>query len=273
VRYLSDLAVVSGLYTVGLVAAAYLLTGVPTDPSVVAAAGLCAAGLYLIDRVKLRDRDLDAADLTAMPERHTFLRNHAVSLRLASIALLAVSSALFAMHHPWLSALAPLGLLAVVVYSLGPRHGARPKDQLLIKNAIVAAGMASLAGLVLWAHDADLLARRPIAMLGWLGLTVFGDAALSDLDDSVSDERFRTQTLPNTVGHPWTWFMAVTAQAAGGAVLLSVRPHDHAAWWLGLGVPLTTAALWLARLRRVRDPIDLRLPILVALTMLATRGS
>ncbi|MFT5422455.1 MAG: hypothetical protein ACI89L_000212 [Phycisphaerales bacterium] len=268
---LSDLAIVSGLYVVGCVTAAYLLAGQPIDSSVVVAAGLCAVGLYLIDRVKLRDRDFDSADLAAMPERHEFLRHHAVRLRWGSVALFAVSSLLFALHHPWLSVMPPMGLLAVVFYSLGPRHGARPKDQLLIKNAIVAAAMACLVGLVLWAHGVDLLARTQFALLGWLALVVFGDAALSDLDDTVSDQRFQTQTLPNTLGHPWTWAMALLVQIGGSVVLLTLGPQDRVAWWLGLGIPVSTAVLWLARLGRVRDPIDLRLPLLVAVTMLAGR--
>lgn len=268
---LSDLAVVSGMYTVGSMAAVYLLVGHAVDWSVVGAAGLCAVGLYLIDRVKLRDQDLDPADLAAMPHRYEFLARHTQGIRVGSLGLFAVSSVLFAQHHPWLSALPPLGLISVVLYSLGPRHGRRPKDQLLLKNAIVAAAVVCLGGVVLWAHGVDPGAPAPLFTLAWLGAVVLGDAALSDLDDSVTDQQFETHTLPNTMGHPKTWIAALLLQAVAGVGLLRFAPVLEHSFWLAIGVPVSTLGLWLLRPRHVRDLVDLRLPLLAAVVLLAQR--
>ena len=267
---LGDLAAFSGLYGAGCALAVFVFADKPVWWMGVLGAGLATWGVYLIDRIKLRDQDWDPADLAANVSRHAWLRARRLAVRLLALLMLATAMLVFGTRLWWLGLLPLGGLGAVVLYTAGPEHGKRPKDVLLLKNAMVATGMSVLAfGVV---HAADGLGTNDWSGIIWLWLVVLGDAAVSDLDDRVTDLEFRTRTLATqgrSTVRAWLTgpfsFAIVTQFLAVGLLLAS----PVAAAGMAAAVPMTTAGVLLLAPERYRDWIDMRLPLLAGLAWLS----
>jgi hypothetical protein len=237
---------------------------------------LTAAGVYLFDRVKVRDEWLDPADAAAHPARDAFVREHAGRLRVLAAGLLLGASVL-GLLLPGIArvfAAAPLlALVGVVIYAGRPRASrARPKDVLVVKNLYIAIGITgfacTLVALVLAAHAGSAgefgTLVRPLA--GPLALTastllvrVFADAALCDLDDQHADHRFGTVTLATRYGREPAWNLAMGARLISAAALAAIPVGPaHARWAWGAVTVVSSVWLRLAAPRHVRDWVDAR---------------
>ncbi|MFG0306843.1 MAG: hypothetical protein ACF8Q5_11580 [Phycisphaerales bacterium JB040] len=257
---LGDLGIWSGFYGAGCVLAVFVLADTPVRWAGVLGAGMATSAVYLVDRVKLRDRDWDPADLDADARRHAWLRAHKHACRVLALAMLAVASLLLGTRG-WSSGLLPWGgLVAVLGYTAGARHGARPKDLLTLKSVAVACGLTLLAWVVVDGGD-DLGARAWGGVLGWVWLVVLGDAVLSDLDDRETDRQWHTRTLWVVAGAGVSWAVAIVAHL-GASVVLFWGVVGPAPELVGLSLPASTLCLWAGRPRRVRAWVDLRLAVL-----------
>lgn len=149
----SHLAVWPGMYVAAAVAYAAQVLAIPLRASawgvMLVFAFLTAAGVYLIDRVKVRDEWLDPADAAAHPARDAFVRERARVLRVLAGVLLLTASALGLLlpgSGKVLAAAPLLALAGVVLYAGRPkRERARPKDVLIVKNLYIAGGITAFA--------------------------------------------------------------------------------------------------------------------------------
>lgn len=278
---LGHLATWVGLYVAAAAVLATQLAGLGTLPSSAALGCAFTAGVavYLLDRVKTTDRRLDPADAESQPARYGFLHGRAADVRMVALlfALLALTLALLV--RPVVGVGVLLGVVGVWFYGWSPAghaSGRRPKDLLLLKNALAAAWIAGF-GILVAAADAG-----PLRSVGFgpfrhaavvLVLVVFADSALCDIDDAESDAGRGTITLPVVVGPGWTWAIAFALEA--GAAVVAARsgaaPPVAAAWAITL--PATLAVVLLARPSELRDVIDLRLPILAVVATAVARAA
>jgi 4-hydroxybenzoate polyprenyltransferase len=191
---------------------------------------LCAHGGYLLDRVKFRDRDLDPADLMADHDRHTYLRKHAPRIRVVMALDWIGALIVGVLISPALGILVLCGIGAGYVYSgwrpaeVGGRT--RLKDviglkAILVSGAVVGLGIAPvLAGI----YESD----RPLAYpefgvlmmtIVGMGLIVFGDAVICDLDDRESDDLFGTMSVPVLFGVRRAGVIGMLVLVIGSGVL------------------------------------------------------
>ncbi|HPO92358.1 MAG TPA: hypothetical protein PL072_02695 [Phycisphaerales bacterium] len=272
------LAIGPGLYMIGAVVCFAQVAGV--EPAMSPAAQGAAAGLvfcttigvYLLDRVKLRDRWLDPADAEADPRQYAFIARHARVLRVWVCVLLGLAAWLGPRLVVGGAAIPFVGAVGVLVYAGRPRRNTRrPKDMLLLKNAYVASGVTGLAGIVsIAAHQPHAGAAAAVRFAGvhgaglavsaaHLALRVFADAALCDLDDEHSDRRFGTTTLPGRMGRMPAWNAAMLLRIAVSSALLVVPtvPRAVGAAWAGVTV-VSSMLLRGAAPARVRHWVDVR---------------
>ncbi len=237
---------------------------------VLAYATLTSMGVYLLDRVKLRDAWLDPADRAAHPDRFTFLAERSKLVRTLAAALLIGAAALGWGISPLTGAATVLACVGVLAYAGLPRRGrARIKDVLLLKNAFVAAGITGFAQVLAlagtpggprewWDRCAAHAAAIALAA-GTLMARVFADAALCDLDDERSDRDHGTVTLPTTLGRSRAWMLGLILRLFCAGVLLAVPLGPGPARWTWAAVTaVTSVAVWAWHPRRVRDIVDAR---------------
>lgn len=267
------LAVWLGLYF----AASYVAAVLVLDRRVLSAgvvASFCAGvGLYLLDRVKVRDAWLDPADRVAQPGRFAFLLARRRRVRAVAWSLLAVGAVAAMTIDPRNLVLPVLGVIGIISYSRMRPSGVRPKDVLGLKNLSAGVAIGGLAMVLAWQTPGT---AAPLAAWVWLagGLTllVTADAALCDLDDAEADAAHGTSTVTTWLGRRWTWAIALAAHALAGAGLVATgllidRVREPA---LLAGVNLAaTVVLCSTRPGSVRDLIDLKLPAVVAIAWMA----
>lgn len=228
-------------------------------------------GVYLVDRVKLRDAWLDPADAAAHPARFAFLAARSGRVRaLAALLLLGAMAAAWRMH-PWMAALPILGVVGVLAYAAKPRQQlARPKDVLLFKNAYVAAGITGFALVVVLAAGGDSWLATAQS-IGWsAGLfaashvfaRVFADAVLCDLDDESADRDHGTDTLPTAIGRTRAWNAAMLLRLgiAAALVLTPLGPLRTRPCWAAVTVA-SSISLRLLAPSHVRDWVDARFAV------------
>jgi hypothetical protein len=276
---LSHLALWPGLYITGALACFAQVAGidnlVPTRTKLTALglAFLTASAVYLLDRAKLKDAWLDPADAEAHPRRYAFVARHSRAIRVTILLLLLAATALGARLFAFAWLLPPLAALGVTLYAGRPRTAhARPKDILIFKNAVVAAGITGFAALIALGAAAapagtltaarDLVAGHPAALTAsalHLVLRVFADAALCDLDDEAADRSHGTATLPNRFGRARAWTIAMLIRIFAGAALvpLAFLPVDARLAWAVVTL-ISSLAMRLAAPGRVRDWVDAR---------------
>lgn len=276
IEALGHLAVWAGLYNAGVVAAAAALTGVHPGPAVLIGSLCIGTGVYQLDRVKLRDAWIDAADRAAHPRRAAFLFDRRRGVRAGALLLIAAGSALLFAWHPLAALLGPAAVLGVIAYAGLPRRvyralgTPRPKDILIVKNAGVALSITLFAGALIAPSVWGDWTRLAWGVLGVLP-HVFADAVLCDLDDLGADGRFGTGTIPVRAGRAPAWTVAWVICVAMPLVGVLAPPGEQRSAWLAFhGLMLgSLGVLDVAQPRRVRDLIDLRLPICAAIVMSA----
>ncbi len=220
----------AALYSVAVSLALSQFLNHPTSILGLSYVTLCAHAGYLLDRVKFRDRDLDPADLMADHDRHTYLRKHARLIRIVMtlewIAAVIVGSII----SPMLGFLVLGGITAGYVYSgwrpaeVGGRT--RLKDvfglkAILVSGAVVGLGAAPVLAGVHASHGLPDMAEfgdLALTLVG-MGLIVFGDAVICDLDDRASDDAFGTKSVPVLFGVRSAGLIGMLVLMIGSGVL------------------------------------------------------
>lgn len=244
---------------------------------------LCTAvAVYLLDRVKLRDTWLDPADAQAHPERFGFVTRHARLLRILMLSLACIASGLGWLLAPWLALFPLVAVVGVQLYAGRPRaRRPRPKDVMLLKNLYVSAGITGFAALVAVAATipgADLNVLTATVSSHWLqmvvacafvGVRVFADAAICDLDDVDADRRFGTRTLAVTLGRTRAWNIALLIRlvSAGAILPATFLPLAPRLAWAGVTI-VSSIGLRFASPMHVRDLVDARFAAEAALVSL-----
>lgn len=271
---LSAFAVWSGLYLAG--ATVYFVqlthtTGIhPVWMALMAWA--IGMGVYLLDRVKLKNRWLDPADQAARPVHHALITTHPRAVRAAAAGLIG-AALLIALwqaptgHLAMIESLPFLAVLGVVIYAARPRtRRPRPKDVLAIKNAFTATGITGLAIVLTlcwipsW-HEGMIGAGLVWAFAACtLWLRVLADAALCDLDDHDADTRFGTRTFPVVFGPARTrrGALCVRLFLAAALALIPIGPAPARLAWAAASA-VSALGLVVVRPDSLRDPVDLSL--------------
>lgn len=297
---LSAFAVWSGVYVSGATVFFIQITGTPGVHLfwVALMAWATGAGVYLLDRVKLKDAWLDPADQASRPAHHALLTARPAAVRAAAAVLLA-GAMLIALnaappgHLALVEAIPLAAVIGVALYAARPRRARpRPKDLLAIKNAYTAGGITALAILLtlcwlptwhrlggMTVPGDDLtgdyfpgvagpgIAGPGIAGPVWifaaavLWARVFVDASLCDIDDLDADARFATRTFAVAIGPARTRRAAIAARLliAAALALVPVGPAPARTAWAAASA--ATAITLLLRHRDWRDYIDLSLGI------------
>lgn len=272
------LALWVGLYFAGAYVAAVLLLGETIHPGALGASFCAGVGLYLIDRVKIRDAWLDPADIEGDERRHRFLRQHRRTLRVAAWIILAAGYLSVSATHPSNLVLPLIGIGGVIWYSKPTRRAPRLKDRAMLKNLLPALAIASLAVILaetsVWhvAHHATVTTGLVFA---GLVLQVAADAMLCDLDDLATDAAHGTQTLALALGRDRTIALGAALQLAAGALWVargSEWNHVLPGGCICLANVAGTTALWLRPTGPIRDLIDLKLPATVLIVWLVILG-
>ncbi len=265
------LAVWLGLYFAAAYVAAVLVLGKGVSATAALSCFCAGVGLYLLDRVKVRDAWLDPADRVAQPERYDFLLARRGIVRSAAWGVLACGTFTAALTDIRNLVLPPIGIAGVVVYSNLRSTGNRLKDILLVKNLLPGLAIAGLA--VIFARQSppdsgDISLWPVIGVLAGLSLLVAVDAMLCDLDDMASDTDHGTHTVPTVLGQTPTWLIALVLHALSGGLLVAASAAVGVAYvavWIAGGNLVATLVLIALRPGKVRDLVDLKLPIVVGL--------
>lgn len=272
----SHLALWPGLYIAGAVGCFAQVAGVDglatarAQGRALAFAFLTAAGVYILDRVKLRDAWLDPADAAAHPARFAFIARRPFVLR-AIVAALLLSATLLGLDLFTGAALLPvLAAIGVALYAGRPRSvHPRPKDILIFKNALVGVGIAAFSAVIsVGGSGREIAGMQALALDRWpalaisclhLAVRVFADAALCDLDDEHADRRFGTATLPVRLGRTSAWnaAMALRIMASLSLLPIPVLPLSARLAW-GAVTVISSTATRLASPGRLRDWVDAR---------------
>jgi 4-hydroxybenzoate polyprenyltransferase len=221
---------------------------------------------HLLDRAKPLAAWNDPADRMANPRRDAFVQRYRLAMNFLTGSL-GLSACILAMFiEPWLVVLVPAGAIAVVVYGSRPSDSRRPrpKDVLVLKNALTGLAYATLIGCALWAALPDRTGLWPA--LAIVALVVAADAILSDIDDRPADEAFGTRTVPVLAGRRRATLAAAGIYGAAMAIWAIWGTPNAAAGFVAIGLPLTGLAL--AVLPRTRTAIDLRAGAVALLAIL-----
>lgn len=263
------------MYTTGAVLCFAQLTDLPLAIAAPGFAFCTAAGVYVLDRAKVRDAWLDPADAEAQPERFAFVHRHRRGLRWMTLGLFVGAAALGERLVAGGAAAPVVAGAGVVVYAGRPRaRRSRPKDVFILKGLYVALGITGFAALVTlagarpgggWGELASAAAERaaPLGVAGaLLAARVFADAALCDLDDERADRRFGTATLPTRFGREPAWRAAyVMRLLVAGALVIAISLPLAARLAWAVVTAISTLVLRASSPAHVRDWVDLRLPL------------
>lgn len=218
---------------------------------------------HLLDRAKPLARWHDPADRMADAARDAWVMRHRLGLNMAAIEAGVIACVLALIIEPWLALLVPVGAASVLIY--GARRSdsrrVRPKDVLVIKNALTGLAYATLIGCVLWA-----VLPEPGGLglaLAMVALLVAADAMLSDIDDTPADATFGTRTVPVFAGRRWASGIGLGLHAL--AIVLWLVLGAGSGGIFAYGMSLSTAAIVLAP--TLRRAIDLRAGLLGAMAL------
>lgn len=160
---------------------------------------------------------------------------------------------------------APLG---TIIYAIG-HPGRQVRDVMVVKNVMVSVSISVLAtGLVLLGSGIESMSGSVLVVGMFLAGTVFIDAMLCDIDDTVPDARTSTCTIPRVVGIGRTLLVAdaVALLITAGIIVTGLFG------WVPLEVAMIYPGLLLASLLVLqplvppgawRNTVDIRLPMCV----------
>lgn len=218
-------------YTAAAGAAVSHAAGAEVGGPGLAATTLGAQGVYLLDRVRWRDRWMDPADAAGDPVRFAPLTRCPGRWRVVAVCLLIVATLTLMRTRP-AAAWAPAGFATLgLLYAGGPARSRGLRSAPGLKPLLVGLGVTAYCG---WALlGSSLLSAWAPAVL--VALVVAADTALCDLDDLDSDARTGAGSLSRWIPHGWVVAFAAFVQLAAAV----------AAWALGVraGVVIGLAAL------------------------------
>jgi len=268
---LSSLSIWSGLYLAGAAAFVFQLTHHPSIIPLwpIAMAWAIGIGIYLIDRVKLKDGWLDPADQAAHPNQQALIEKHPRKYRATAAAFLATATLIAAFNAPenrlaFLEIIPIAAAIGVVFYAATPRkQRPRPKDIFAFKNIFTAVGISAIAiTLAIGASPATQAINSPAFIFAAIALSLraTADAALSDLDDLKADAMFGTKTLPVVIGpaQTRTAALAVRMLIALSLAIIPIGPSPARLAWAATSA-ISTASIWASRPALLRNPIDISL--------------
>lgn len=257
------------------------------EPLIFPFAFLTASSVYLIDRVKLTNAQLDPADQQAHPDRFAYLTSHPRRTRLLASVLSVTALGIGSLIHPLVSLLVLLALAGVIAYAtpsaklLKLAGKKRFKDLFLVKNFIVSFSITAFAAAAIvlsepgfgatQARGVLLQEQAPLAFACiFASIVILADAILCDIDDVVPDRTFSTSTIPVRFGTAAAWLTAIGLNAVAFG-MAATWPAESALKatrlrWAGL-ILATTLILAAWRPHRIRDLVDIRLG-LVAIVMI-----
>lgn len=260
---LEYLCLPSAVYAGGMAAAAFELSGAVFDATSWSLAIVLVATIawmaHLLDRAKPLAAWHDPADRMANPQRDAFVQRHRLALNVLATTLGLVAGVLAILLDPRLVVLVPIGAVSVIVYGARPSNSrrTRPKDVLVIKNALTGLAYATLIGCVVLVAVPGLQEQGlPWLALSLIGLLVTGDAILSDVDDTPADAMFGTTTVSVLGGRKWATMVAVGTYVIVMGCWLWLGTRTPTALMLAIGLPAT--GVLIAFLPRVRSLIDVR---------------
>ncbi|MFI4916022.1 MAG: UbiA family prenyltransferase [Phycisphaerales bacterium JB060] len=261
----------SAVYAAGVAAGTLAMVGATVVYDQALAIGLITSiawMAHLLDRAKPLARWHDPADRMADAQRDAWVLRHRLGLNVAAIEAAIIACVLALIIDPWLVLLVPFGAASVLVYGArkSDSRRTRPKDVLVIKNAITGLAYATLIGCVLRAELPEPSGLGlPLAMVA---LLVAADAMLSDIDDTPADATFGTRTVSVFAGRRWARGIGLGLHALAIVLWLVLGTGWGNAF--AYGMPLSAAAIVLAP--TLRRAIDLRAGLLgaVALAWLVT---
>lgn len=267
------------LYGGAIVAAAWLLVHGEINWTIASLAATLTMSVYLLDRVKPHDRLRDPADAIAHPTRDAFVRRHLVALRILCLLLAAAVIVTGSLVHWAMPVIAIGALFGVLVYGSIPRTQRvqrRPKDVLIVKNLAVACAFSSMTMAMLWSQGLMPTAALPaVGAVAFIGLHIFTDAMLCDIDDARADAQFGTSTIVNQINADGTWQLALLLNIIAAIWLCTMASAEwiaqESAIILAMLLPLGTVIVRKTSPNRVRDAIDLKTPIAVGLAIMLTR--
>lgn len=255
-----------------MAAAALELSGAGFDPHVWSLSIVLVATIawmaHLMDRAKPLEAWHDPADRMANPARDAFVRKHRRAMNLLAASLWMLACLWAALLDFGLAVLAPIGAVSVIIYGARQTDSrrTRPKDVLVIKNALTGLAYATLIGCVVLVAVPGLQQQRlPWLALSLIGLLVAGDAILSDVDDTPADAMFGTTTVSVLAGRTWAKAVAIGIYVLAVAYWLWLGTRTPTALTLAIGLPAT--GVLIAFLPRVRSLIDVRGGVLALLAL------
>ena len=242
---------------------------------------LTASSVYLVDRIKLTNAQLDPADQRAHPDRYAYLTSHPGRIRLLAATLSVGAIGIGSRIHPLAPLLVLVSVAGVVAYAFpsarlrrftGKR---RLKDLFLVKNIIVsfsitvfAVGLIAMAGPQPDPTNVILQNRSPLVFACiFVSIIVLADAILCDIDDTTPDRIFATSTVPVRFGTTVTWTAAIGLNVVALG-LAAAWPAESALktirlqWAIALIVTTLILAAW--RPHRIRDLVDIRLALVAS---------
>lgn len=262
----------SALYAAGLATATLELSGAAFDARTWALSIALITAIvwmaHLLDRAKPLAVWDDPADRMANPVRDAFVQRHRVAMNALAASLGLAACVLATLVEPWLVVLVPVGAASVIVYGARKSESrrTRPKDVLVIKNALTGLAYATLIGCVLFASVPELFEQRlPWIALGMVCMLVTGDAILSDIDDTPADAMFGTTTVSVLAGRRWARVVAVGIYVIVMACWLWLGTRTPTTLTLAIGLPAT--GLLIAFMPRVRSLIDVRGGVLAMIAL------
>ncbi len=283
VRFASDrlgwLGIYMGLYGGAIVAGTWLLVHGEINWAMASLAASLTMSVYLLDRVKPHDALRDPADAIAHPTRDAFVRRHLILLRMLCLLVASgVTIAGFFVH--WSMPIIAIGAFGgVLVYGSIPRTQRlhrRPKDLLILKNLAVAGAFGSMTMAMLWSQGLmPTVALPAIGVIAFIGLHIFTDAMLCDIDDARADAQFGTSTIVNQINADGTWQLGLLLNIVAAIWLCTMASADWIAQKpaiiVAMLLPLGTVIVRKVAPNRVRDAIDLKMPIAVGIAIILMR--
>ena len=274
---LKSLSIWSGLYLAGAAAFVFQLTHHPSIIPLwpIAMAWTIGIGIYLLDRVKLKNTWLDPADQAAHPIQQALIEKHPRKYRATAAAFLATAMLIAALNAPqnrlaFLETIPIAAALGVVLYAAMPRkQRPRPKDIFAVKNIFTAAGISAIAiTLAIGATPASQAINTKAFIFAAIAicLRATADAALSDLDDLKADAQFGTNTFPVVLGPAQTRNAALAARMliAIALAIIPIGPSPARLAWAATSA-ISTASIWTLRPTLMRNPIDISLGLEAAI--------
>ncbi len=237
--WLTVLGLPAAVYVASMTALMFCLSEKPQNLLVLLGAGSLTAGIYMFHRTSI-------AAVEPMQARHRIAIRHRRLLRRIAWCLLALSAAMFALHHPVSTVLVFGSLAGVIVY--GRKTITKP-----VRNVTVLKPFAVGVAISVFAWALNDFSNATWTLVAFM-LICSADALVCDLVDCTYDAASGCSTLATKFGVRGTWFVA------GLLYVLAAVCFQSPVGWIFLLLFLFPSLVQ----KTIRTAVDVR-PILVLL--------